>query len=315
MITREEVISAYRLMLGREPEDESVITDHMLQYEDLHALRRAFLQTGEFRAAVGRYVLFEPGEPIQVQVDCELKEFACMIDHVEAAWTELGSTEPMWSVLTGDKYKLCHFESNSNEFYLSGQWDVDRFLTWLRRNDQPCDAIQSCLEFGCGVGRVTGWLSRTFPHVVACDISAPHLALASDYLRKNSISNTELVRIGSPAELESLPSVDAVFSVLVLQHNPPPVIARLLTDLLKKVRRGGVAYFQIPTYRADYSFDVKGYLASNDFHQKSLEMHLLPQKTVFAIAADAGCTVLEVQPDRYTGIANEISNTFLLRKN
>jgi hypothetical protein len=43
-----------------------------------------------------------------------------------------------------------------------------------------------------------------------------------------------------------------VFSVITLQHNPPPIMAWLLSQLLGCLNPGGVAYLQIPSYRSGY---------------------------------------------------------------
>jgi hypothetical protein len=45
-----------------------------------------------------------------------------------------------------------------------------------------------------------------------------------------------------------------------------------------------------------------------------MEMHVLPQKIVFDLAAKAGCVPLEVQPDHCVGMARWISNTFIFGK-
>ena len=46
-VTREDVIAAYRLLLGREPESEEAIVSHM-QYPTLGALRGHFIRSAEF---------------------------------------------------------------------------------------------------------------------------------------------------------------------------------------------------------------------------------------------------------------------------
>lgn len=48
MVSHEDVVNGYRLILGREPEDESVIEYHCA-HADLMALRRALLESEEFR--------------------------------------------------------------------------------------------------------------------------------------------------------------------------------------------------------------------------------------------------------------------------
>lgn len=49
MLSREDVVNGYRFILGREPEDESVIEYHR-QHADLMALRSALLDSDEFRS-------------------------------------------------------------------------------------------------------------------------------------------------------------------------------------------------------------------------------------------------------------------------
>jgi hypothetical protein len=100
--------------------------------------------------------------------------------------------------------------------------------------------------------------------------------------------------------------------VIVLQHNPPPVIALILRRLLRSLNPGGIAFFQVPTYGAEYRFHIQEYLARP--LAPEMEMHLIPQSAVFRIAEEAGCSALEVEPDQCTGLPTWISNTFLLQK-
>ncbi|WP_410211798.1 WcbI family polysaccharide biosynthesis putative acetyltransferase [Aquirhabdus sp.] len=51
MVTRDEVIWCYRLILGREPESEEAIA-HQQQYEDLETLRAFFLQSSEYKEKI-----------------------------------------------------------------------------------------------------------------------------------------------------------------------------------------------------------------------------------------------------------------------
>ena len=89
--------------------------------------------------------------------------------------------------------------------------------------------------------------------------------------------------------------VDLFFSLMVLQHNPPPVIAFVLQKILHRLKLGGIAFFQLPS-------------------MGEIEVHILPQKYVYAIAEREACRVLEVQPDGCVGQPQVTSNTFLLQK-
>jgi hypothetical protein len=76
---------------------------------------------------------------------------------------------------------------------------------------------------------------------------------------------------------------------------------------------GGVAFFQIATYKNGYLYEVNRY--QNTEPSSTFEMHFLPQKEVFRIITEAGCTCLEVREDGMVG--NEdvmLSNTFLVQK-
>ena len=102
---------------------------------------------------------------------------------------------------------------------------------------------------------------------------------------------------------------------MVLQHNPPPIIAILLENLLNSLAPNGVALIQIPTYKRTYSFEVDTYIESSLFEEDELEMHYLPQSEVFEIIDKSDCSLIEVIEDNYIGRrGNELSNTFLIRK-
>ncbi|MBA4148049.1 MAG: hypothetical protein H0X66_08015 [Verrucomicrobia bacterium] len=106
MIDRETVTWAYRLFLGREPENEIVINDK-LAHGTIADLRRAFLASVEFqRANVSGKTATMSGHESQLNVetaasDCELRT---MYAHLEAVWEKLGQEEPFWSVITSDRF-------------------------------------------------------------------------------------------------------------------------------------------------------------------------------------------------------------------
>jgi len=94
---------------------------------------------------------------------------------------------------------------------------------------------------------------------------------------------------------------DFFYSIIVLQHNPPPVMKRMLELSLKQLRKGGAFLFQIPTHRQDYAFTAKSYLEQGDSGQTSFEMHVLPMYSVMDKIAEAGCRIKEVVADNYAG--------------
>ena len=76
---------------------------------------------------------------------------------------------------------------------------------------------------------------------------------------------------------------------------------------------GGVAFLQMPTYRAGYRFAVDDYLARDNTN--AMEMHVFPQVALLDLIAEEKCRILEIREDDAAGIsATMISNTLLLQK-
>ena len=323
MITKEEVILAYRLILGREPENADVVENYIQTAKSLKDLRNDFLKSPEFvnqmAAALQkpqfvrqRHPFNLPKIPVEVHVSHEVLEQ--MFKRTADAWEYLGFTEPYWSVLTQPQYMMERFAQNNDQFYESAGPLFRTFLATLKRNGiNPAD-LSTCLEVGCGVGRMTRFLAETFTKVIGADISGQHLVMAKNYLNSLNKSNVEFLHWQNPQQVQQLPQVDLVLSVITLQHNPPPVISWLLRQLLNSLKPDGVAFIQIPTYRNGYMFEVERYLLSTQ--ENKIEMHYLPQEYVFQVIEASQCRCLEIREDGMVGDEEKmLSNSFLIKKN
>ncbi len=316
MVTREDVFAAYRLILGRDPESDMAVESHM-RAADLESLRRGFIESAEFRNAARNLActfstFVDWAAPIRVDLKVEKEAMRRLLQRVERCWTHQGQTEPFWSVLSHEQYKQQNFAPNAEGFFASGEQDAKRLAVWLDRNGVDSSKFDLCLELGCGTGRVTPWLARRFHRVLACDISPPHIELARAQVGQKGLRNVEFIHTPRIQVFDTLPAVDVVFSIIVLQHNPPPIIHALLTRVFRRLRPGGVAFFQVPTYGQGYRFDVEAYLSVPE--NRAIEMHLIPQRSVFDLAHSENCSVLEVEPDLCVGFPDWVSNTFLVRK-
>jgi 2-polyprenyl-3-methyl-5-hydroxy-6-metoxy-1,4-benzoquinol methylase len=322
MVTPEEVSYAYKLFLGREPENADVIASYCQSAQTLDQLSRIFMSSPEFMRRVGsalekpqvsrhRHPFNMPRIPVEIQVSAEVLEQ--MFKRIQKQWEHLGGTEPYWSVVTQPQNQMAQFDQHRQQFYASGNSACQAFLASLRRCGINPSQLNTCLEVGCGVGRITSYLAEALSKVIAADVSGEHLKLAKTYLVEKEIQNVELQHWLTIDQIGELPQVDVIYSIITLQHNPPPVIVWMLSSLLSKLRSGGVAYIQMPTYKNGYLFEAGRYLASEP--PDTLEMHYLPQPDIFRLIAKAGCICLEVREDGM--VANEdkiLSNTFLLQK-
>ena len=317
-VSPEAVRWAYRLLLDRDPESQHVV-DEKARLPDIPSLRSAFLESDEFRgknAGDSPATVSSDRNLLDVEVDVAPAERARLLALTTETWAALGESDPHWSVLSDEQFRAARIDESIDRFRDSGRGEVARHVRLLRSNGVDRSAILVVTEYGCGVGRVTRWLAEEFERVHACDISASHLEHARRYLREVGRDNVELHRIASLDTLTTLPKADLVYTLLVLQHNPPPIIAATLRGLLDSLAPGGVALFQLPTYAERYRFAAGPYLearARRRADQPSIEMHLLPQRHVFRIVREAGCEPLEVLEDRSAG-PGFVSNTFLVRR-
>lgn len=309
------VRSLYRELLGREVESNAVLADHLKGHSTVDSLRESILRSDEYLAKNPRPDLWRflstnivrPAPPIEV--DATAEQLDAMFVRIGAQWNALGDKDPHWSVITNDKYRLADFAAHEEEFYRSGSHVASVLRAFATRNGVTIPS-QHVLELGCGTGRVTLALAGMFDHVTAVDVSAGHLDLCRAALAKRGLLNVDCVHLADPREVANLPECSCFLSTIVLQHNPPPLIAYLLDWCLAKVQPGGAALFQVPTHTPGYEFKIAKYLASP--HPADFEMHCLPMHRVFDLLHRHGFVPQEVIMDSWTGMPG--SHTFFAVK-
>lgn len=309
-VSRDMVIWAYHRLLDREPESEEVILTAM-RLESPLALLEAILTSAEFRAHDATHRMHHYASPLDVEWQVPPALAGQLLSRVTDTWERLGEERPYWSVLSNPEYLLENASAGQRSFYESGADDLRMLIATLARIGRRPSEFPVVFEFGCGLGRVTSHLCREFERVIACDVSAPHLAIAQRALSERGIANASLVQAGTEGFGMSQ-SFDLWFSRLVLQHNPPPVIAAILEQALSMLRLKGVAVFQVPVYRAGYRFKVDEYLKEN-CRYAPFDMHALPQPAILEIGYRANCRLLEIREDNSTG-PSWISQFFAFEK-
>jgi len=316
--TAEQVVSAaYHALLERAPDDEGRqnYERRLLAGDSVTDVLRDFTKAPEFglnhpAILAGHDSL--PENSIELGLSDEQRERVWQ--HVRDTWSRLGREDPYFSVMTSEQFRRAKMSPEGVEhFYDSGRADIHRLQRYLARNrrDVPRDGI--CVDYGCGLGRVTLWLARHYKQVIAVDISEEHLGIAQRELAARGVNNVEFRLLRRRDDLVMLNGADLFHSVIVLQHNPPPIIADILQYALNGLNRGGVAFFQVPTYGFNYTWNYDRFIA-HDLPTGGMEMHVVPQNLVFDLATRAGCVPIEVQPDGCAGMPYWVSNTFLFAK-
>jgi len=103
----------------------------------------------------------------------------------------------------------------------------------------------TCVEVGCGPGRMTGALAERFDQVVAVDVSPAMLERAHAAV---SAPNVSFVAV-SGERLDGVEdgSADTLVCYLVLQHLPDrEVVEGYLREFARVLGPGGAAYVQVP---------------------------------------------------------------------
>ena len=308
-----DIRALYRTVLRREAESDAVVHNYTDANISLGDALSVFLTCPEYverNVPAASAAIWQARQPGIIESEATDAQLAAMRAHVEKVWSAYGEEQTYWSVLTADKYRDAALDAAAlADFYASGFGTFDQIARLLTRNGVESARVRSVLDFGCGVGRLAAPFAQHFGHYMGVDISPGHLRLARERAKASGMADAEFMGVGD--FLRSDIAYDLYYSLIVLQHNPPPIMREMLRAGLRRVRPGGYALFQIPALIFDYSFSVERYLAGG--WRDSMEMHALPQRVVFAELADAGFRLLEIVPDPFIGPAG-ISYVYLAEK-
>lgn len=299
MITYDDVRNAYRYLLGREAENERALEPH-LKHKSIKELRAAFMASPEFKKKVGKGLTvgrYTERTVQDIEIECSPQDLDAMLEETAKTWSRFGEETPHWSVLTHEKYAPGNIEANIEAFYQTGVHGLDRVLNALRRAGLKSEGFEQALDFGCGVGRLSMPLAKLAERVTSMDISSGHLKLAQERAETTGVENIDFVHLRDLRDLDGISGYDFILSLIVLQHNPPPIMAYAFSRLLRALRPGGVAIIQMPTLLAE-RFSVKEYLAHKT---GQMEMHALPQAAIFEIIERENCRTIEAAEDGSIG--------------
>ena len=160
-------------------------------------------------------------------------------------WEAFGESDPFFGVL-------------SDPTKYGGRWDADEFFTsgrahvakLLRTLADAGATFQpgTCLDFGCGPGRLTVPLSAAFRRTIGVDVAQPMIEAARRF-RPSSASCEFVVNRHPDLRQFEAGTFDLVHSCLVLQHIPPDVTLRYIAEFFRVARPGGLVVFQLPAAR------------------------------------------------------------------
>lgn len=319
-VTREDIVWCYRYLLGREPESESLIEAH-LGTMDFRQLVLGFVGSKEFLSnrdranlagAVGAIGLPLVLDKLDIAVFATSAELGKCALKIKKVWEHLGDEKAHFSVLSNDAFLPHNLNESIDSFWSSGETDASEAIRALNQFGSGELQEKVCVEYGCGVGRVTVGFAKRFKFVHGYDISRNHLDHARTRSRELGVANIQFHECSQDFRVAIEPC-DFFYSIIVLQHNPPPVILEIIRIALRALKVNGIAMFQVPTYIVGYRFNLDEWLATD--HALDMQMHCVPQDTVLNIISETGCRLLCLREDGWTGARDRIvSNTFFCLK-
>lgn len=231
-----------------------------------------------------------------------------MQDRQRTQWETLGATDPYWAVLSFPSKRGGKWEAA--EFFETGRREIAEVLTRLEElGAQPKRG--TALDFGCGVGRLSRAMSGHFGRVIGIDISESMLKEARS--ANSAFANIEFVH-NEVENLDQIPSrsVDFVYSNIVLQHMPAARQRVFVKEFCRVLSPGGALVFQTPSRPNPMHITgwahlvagnrvlnvVRGMLYGRD---RVMELHALPKHSVVEMLDAQGMTLLEAEPNDFTG--------------
>jgi ubiquinone/menaquinone biosynthesis C-methylase UbiE len=159
-------------------------------------------------------------------------------------WKQWGKDDPLWGVASwSHKEKNGASPWTEDEFYSLGESDWRDFLFHWQHHGLTGE---SCLEIGCGAGRLTKPLAKFFDKVYAVDVSEDMIRVALNNV-KNNVEFSVIDGLHLPQKDFS---VKAVFSTHVLQHLDNVEIGySYFREFYRVLDSGGTIMVHLPLYQ------------------------------------------------------------------
>jgi ubiquinone/menaquinone biosynthesis C-methylase UbiE len=176
-------------------------------------------------------------------------------------WKQWGKDDPMFGVAAwAGKEKDGSSPWTEEEFYALGESDWRDFLShWQHYGVKK----ESCLEIGCGAGRITRSLATYFDRVFAVDVSPEMIRCAQKAINSEHVEFSLIDGLHLP---HADGSVGAIFTTFVLQHLDNKEIGfEYFRELFRVLNAGGTIMAGLPLYQFPVETGVIGALMSSEY--------------------------------------------------
>lgn len=160
-------------------------------------------------------------------------------------WEAIGEADAFFGVLSNPTKHGGQWDTD--EFFASGSAHVQKLIRTLQETGASFDG-GVCLDFGCGVGRLTLPLATFFDRTVGVDVARSMITRANTFLRPEDRCEFVVNKYPDLRQFKAA-TFDMVHSCLVLQHIPPEVSLGYIAEFFRVSKPGGIVVFQIPAER------------------------------------------------------------------
>jgi ubiquinone/menaquinone biosynthesis C-methylase UbiE len=162
-----------------------------------------------------------------------------------AEWKQWGKHDPLWGAASwANKQKGGTSPWTEEGFYRLGESDWQSFLAHWRQYGL---STRSCLEIGCGAGRITRQLAKSFNHVYAVDVSEDMISCAREAVDCENVEYSVIDGVHLP---QPACAVTAIFSTHVLQHLDSTDIGfSYFREFFRVLDTGGTIMVHLPLHR------------------------------------------------------------------
>jgi hypothetical protein len=162
------------------------------------------------------------------------------------------------------------------------------------------------LEFGCELTGGSFWLANSKQFVIA-DITPATLQICAGYAQQRGIRDVQFVLLRHSQDLDALAPCDLLYSALSLKRIPPSTMVDILSLLLSKVTKGGVAVVHAPTGHRHKTLMVEN-------TSSELELYLIPQWILSETFKQRGFEIALIQETVCYRSSDIIYHTFLVER-
>jgi ubiquinone/menaquinone biosynthesis C-methylase UbiE len=158
-------------------------------------------------------------------------------------WQAWGDKDPLFGVIPQPGRERDGSRPwTDQDFYETGRADWEELAArWRRYGLSP----ESCVEIGCGAGRLTRFIADTFSTVHGVDVAEGMIAYARQHMPMNvELHVTNGVALPVPDE-----SITGVFSVIVFLHfDRAEHAAAYFREMARILKPGGTIMIQLPLH-------------------------------------------------------------------